>query len=104
MEPLDFETLHNAAEHPGQGSKAILFAGLASARAGWRARAAEELLRLFSTSEPSSFRALGRPFGESVDAIFTPALDDLRGRIGVPASEHWTAFVLSTPMTFDVWH
>jgi hypothetical protein len=104
MEPLDFETLHQAAEHPHRGSRGILFAGLASARAGWRARAAESLLRLYSRTEPSAFRALGRPFGESADAIFTPALDDLRARIDEPASEAWKTFAASTPMTFDAWH
>ncbi len=45
MEPIDFEILRRALEHPNENSRGVLFAGLAASRAAWRARAAEGLLK-----------------------------------------------------------
>jgi hypothetical protein len=103
MDPLTFETLRDAVENPRSGSRETLFAGLAASRAAWRVRAAEGLLKLFS-KERSPQATLARPFGKSVDAILTPAMDELRALIDIPRSDAWAAFVASTPMDFDAWH
>lgn len=102
MKPIDFETLRKAIEQPRPASRDILFSALASERAAWRARAADALVSLYSV-EGSNPRPIGRQFGASVDAIFTPVLDDLRARIGMPRSDHWPAFLASTEMDYDTW-
>ena len=101
--PIDFEILRDALERPRAKSRDILFAGLAASRAAWRARAAEGLLK-FSAGDHAENRALSRPFGESVDAIFGPAMDELRKRVDMPATEAWQAFAASIPQTYDSWH
>jgi hypothetical protein len=103
MDPLTFEALRNAVEEPGSGSRETLFAGLAASRAAWRVRAAEGLLKLCS-EEGSRHREIARPFGQSVDAILTPPMDELRKLVDIPRSEAWTAFLASTPMDYDAWH
>jgi hypothetical protein len=103
MEPINFEILRRALEHPNAKSQAILFAALAASRAAWRARAAEGLLTV-QGAERSANRALARPFGESVDAIFTPAMDALRKRVGIPPTDAWTAFLASMQLTYESWH
>jgi hypothetical protein len=103
MRPLDFEALYDAVERPHSGSRDILFAGLASAAAAWRARSAEGLLK-FAGKEPREYRALTRQFGSNLDAIFTPALDELRALIDLPKSDAWSTFAASTVMNFDSWH
>jgi hypothetical protein len=103
MEPIDFEALQRAVDRPHAKSRDILFAGLAASRAAWRVRAAEGLLKLCS-KERAPHKAIARPFGVSVDAIFTPAMDELRNRIGVAPSEPWGKFVVSTHQNYDSWH
>jgi hypothetical protein len=103
MIPLDFEALYDAVEHPRAGSRDILFAGLASARAAWRVRAAEGLLKL-AGKEQRGHRALTHQFGSNVDAIFTPAMDELRTLINLPRSDAWSTFGASLVMNYDSWH
>jgi hypothetical protein len=103
MVPIDFETLQAAVDRPTARSREVLFAGLAASRAAWRARAAEGLLKLYS-KEGANHKALARPFGVSADAIFTPAMDELRNRIGIPPSEAWATFLASTHQNYDSWH
>jgi hypothetical protein len=103
MKPLDFEALYDAIERPSARSRDILFAGLASSKAAWRARAAEGLLKL-AGHDPRAHRALTRQFGSDLDAIFAPALDELRSLIGVAKTDAWTAFGASIPQTYDSWH
>ena len=103
MIPVDFETLREAVERPDVHSRDILFAGLASAKAAWRDRAAAGLLK-FAGKETPDHRSLTRQFGSDIDAIFTPAMDELRALIDVPKSPAWDQFAASIPMTFDSWH
>jgi hypothetical protein len=103
MAPIDFESLQTAVDRPTARSRDVLFAGLAAARAAWRARAAEGLLKLFAQNAPDH-KVLARPFGTSADAIFTPAMGALRNRVGIPPSEAWVRFVASTHQTYDTWH
>lgn len=103
MEQIDFEVLRRALEQPHAQSREILFGGLAASKAGWRARAAEGLLALHA-GESTENKTLARAFGESVDAIFSPAMETLRARVGAPATEAWTAFASSTQLTHESWH
>jgi hypothetical protein len=103
MKPIDFESLQRAVDHPHPGSRDILFAGLASSRAAWRTRAAEGLLKQ-GDAERADDRALAQSFGKSADAIFSPAMEELRQRIGIPATEAWTTFSASTVLNYDSWH
>ena len=91
MKPIDFETLQRAVDHPYATSRNILFVGLASSRAAWRTRAAEGLLKRYG-GERADNRTLAQSFGRSPEAIFSPAMEQLRKRIGMPATEAWTTF------------
>jgi hypothetical protein len=103
MKPIDFETLQRAVDHPHARSRDILFAGLASSRAAWRARAAEGLLKRYG-GERADKRTLAQSFGRSAEAIFSPAMEELRKHIGIPATEAWTTFSASTELNYDSWH
>jgi hypothetical protein len=103
MKPIDFETLQRAVDHPHAKSRDILFAGLAASRAAWRARAAEGLLNRYG-GERADNKTLVQSFGKSAEAIFSPAMEELRKRIGIAATAAWTTFSASTEQDYDSWH
>ncbi len=83
MKPIDFETLQRAVDHPHARSRDILFAGLASSRAAWRARAAEGLLKRYG-GERADNRTLAQSFGRSPEAIFSRQWKSCESASGSP--------------------
>lgn len=103
MHPVSLAALDAAIDQPTPESRTVLFAGLACAKAAWRAKSAAALLKLYGAQR--TYRGgLSRDFGNERDAILQPQLDEIRALIDEPATPAWATFLHSMVMDFDAWH